>query len=52
MDEQPTPAHPAERIEAALSRIAQQAQAPDPVATEMAARLDSLIADLRKTLDE
>jgi len=46
------PAHPAERLEAALARIARQASAPDPVATEVAARLDSLIAQLRSALEQ
>lgn len=45
-------AGPAERLEAALARIAQLAAAPDPVATEVAARLDSLIAELRSVLEE
>jgi len=46
------PVHPAERLEAALARIARQASAPDPVATEVAARLDSLIAQLRSALEQ
>lgn len=50
MDES-TEAHPAERLDAALTRIAQRAAAPDPVATEVAARLDSLIAQLRSALE-
>lgn len=45
-------AHPAERLETALARIARQASAPDPVATEVAARLDGLIAQLRSALEE
>ena len=45
-------AHPAERLEAALARIARQANAPDPVATEVAARLDGLIAQLRSALEK
>jgi len=45
-------ANSAERLEAALARIARQADAPDPVATEIAARLDSLIAQLRSALEE
>jgi hypothetical protein len=45
-------AHPAERLEAALARIARQASAPDPVAAEVAARLDSLIAQLRSALEK
>lgn len=52
MDDQLNTAHPAERIEAALARIAQHTLAPDPVATEVAARLDSLIAQLRVALKE
>ncbi len=46
------PAHPAERLEAALARIARQASAPDPVAAEVAARLDGLIAQLRSALEQ
>ena len=42
---------PAARLHVALERIAAQAAAPDPVATEIAARLDSLIAQLRQALD-
>jgi len=42
----------AERLEAALARMARQADAPDPVATEIAVRLDSLIAQLRSALEE
>lgn len=51
---QPAPIAPsaAERLEAALARIAQQANAPDPVATEVAARLDGLIAQLRSALEK
>ncbi len=45
-------AHPAERLEAALARIARQANAPDPVASEVAARLDGLIAQLRTALEK
>ena len=46
---QSAPTHPAE---AALARIARQANAPDPVATEVAARLDGLIAQLRSALEK
>ena len=42
---------PAARLQAALERIAAQAMTPDPVATEIAARLDGLIAQLREALD-
>ena len=42
---------PTARLQAALDRIAAQATAPDPVAAEVAARLDSLIAQLREALD-
>jgi len=35
MDDETPPAHPAERLEAALARIARQANAPDPVARDM-----------------
>ena len=49
---QGAPTHPAERLEAALARIARQANAPDPVATEVAARLDGLIAQLRSALEK
>lgn len=55
MDNNTQPAqavHPAERLEAALARIARQANAPDPVATEVAARLDGLIAQLRSALEK
>lgn len=55
MDNNTQPAqtvHPAERLEAALARIAQQANAPDPVAAEVAARLDGLIAQLRSALEK
>ena len=52
MDDQLTQSKPVERIEAALARIARHVQAPDPVATEVAARLDSLITQLRSALDE
>lgn len=52
MDDDTQPAQAAERLEAALTRIARQANAADPVATEIAARLDSLIAQLRTALEE
>ena len=42
---------PAARLQVALERIAAQTAAPDPVAAEVAARLDSLIAQLRDALD-
>lgn len=42
---------PAARLQAALERIAAHTTAPDPVATEIAARLDSLIAQLRDALN-
>lgn len=42
---------PVARIAAALDRIAAQVAAPDPVATEVAARLDSLIGQLRDALE-
>ena len=43
--------HPAARLHAALERIAAQTLVPDPVTAEVAARLDSLIAQLREALD-
>lgn len=52
MDNETQSADAAERLEAALARIARQANAPDPVATEIAARLESLIAQLRIALEE
>ncbi len=52
MDDDTQPAHPADRLQAALERIARQASAPDPVAVEVTARLDSLIAQLRSALDK
>ena len=52
MDDDTQPAHPADRLQAALERIARQASAPDPVAMEVTARLDSLIAQLRSALDK
>ena len=36
-----------DRLEAALQRIAQRVEQPDPVASEVAARLDGVIARLR-----
>lgn len=41
---------PEDRLEAALDRIAKVLEAPDPVATEVAERLDRIIASLRDTL--
>ncbi len=41
---------PEDRLEAALERIARHLDAPDPVAEEVAARLDSIIATLREAL--
>jgi len=41
---------PEDRLEAALERIARHLEAPDPVATEVAARLDQIIATLRQAL--
>lgn len=38
------------RLEAALERIAHILDAPDPVAAEVAARLDRIIATLREAL--
>ena len=42
---------PAARLAAALDRIALQVTAPDPVAIDVAARLDSLITQLRDALE-
>ncbi len=39
-----------DRLEAALERIARHADAPDPVAAEVAVRLDHIIATLREAL--
>ena len=39
-----------DRLEAALERIAKRIDAPDPVATEVAARLDRIIATLREAV--
>lgn len=39
-----------DRIEAALERIARHVEQPDPVAAEVAARLDHIIARLRDGL--
>ena len=47
MEEEDTPE---DRLEAALERIAKHIEAPDPVATEVAARLDQIIATLRQAL--
>ncbi len=41
---------PEDRLEAALERIAKIVDAPDPVAAEVAARLDQIIATLRDAL--
>ncbi|MBV8913574.1 MAG: hypothetical protein JOZ05_11115 [Acetobacteraceae bacterium] len=41
---------PEDRLEAALERIARNLEQPDPVATEVAARLDHIIATLRQAL--
>ncbi|HEY0420742.1 MAG TPA: hypothetical protein VGC80_14595 [Acetobacteraceae bacterium] len=41
---------PEERLEAALERIARRLETPDPTATEVAARLDHIIATLRAAL--
>lgn len=43
---------PEDRLEAALERIAKRIEAPDPVAPEVAARLDDMIATLREALGE
>lgn len=39
-----------DRIEAALERIGRHVEQPDPVASEVAARLDAVIASLRAAL--
>lgn len=39
-----------DRLEAALERIAHKVEEPDPVATEVAGRLDAVIARLRAGL--
>ena len=39
-----------DRLDRALDRIAQKVEQPDPVATEVAARLDAVIAQLRAGL--
>ncbi len=44
-------ADPVARLASALDRIAVQVGAPDPVAADVAARLDSLIAQLRDALE-
>ena len=41
---------PEDRLEAALDRIARVLDAPDPVAAEVAERLDRIIASLRQAL--
>ncbi len=41
---------PEDRLEEALERIAKVVEAPDPVATEVAERLDRVIATLREAL--
>lgn len=41
---------PEDRLEAALERIARVIDGPDPVAAEVAARLDHIIATLREAL--
>ena len=40
------------RLEQALERIAQGLERPDPVAAEVATRLDAMIARLRAGLEE
>ncbi|GAC1348301.1 MAG: hypothetical protein NVSMB18_36070 [Acetobacteraceae bacterium] len=52
MQQETTPADPEDRLEAALERIAQAVAAPDPVATEVANRLDTIITTLRDALDK
>ena len=39
-----------DRLDRALDRIAQKVEQPDPVATEVVARLDAVIAQLRAGL--
>ena len=41
---------PEDRLEAALDRIAKVLDTPDPVATEVAERLDRIIASVRDAL--
>ena len=41
---------PEDRLEVALERIAKVVEAPDPVATEVADRLDRVISTLREAL--
>ena len=41
---------PEDRLEAALDRISKVLDAPDPVATEVAERLDRIIASVRDAL--
>ncbi len=43
---------PEARLEAALERIARHVAAPDPIAAEVAARLDGIITTLRSALDK
>ena len=43
---------PEDRLEAALERIAKHVEAPDPIATEIATRLDTVIATLRDALEQ
>ena len=40
-----------DRLEKALNRIAERVEQPDPVAAEVAARLDAMIARLRTGLE-
>lgn len=41
-----------DRLERALERIASRVEQPDPVAAEVASRLDQVIARLRDGLEE
>lgn len=41
-----------ERLERALERIAKRVEQPDPVAAEVAARLDATIARVRAGLED
>ena len=41
---------PEDRLEAALERIAKVVETPDPIAAEVADRLDRIIATLRDAL--
>ena len=45
-------ASPEDRLEAALDRIAKVIEAPDPVATEVADRLDRIITSLKDALSK